>query len=642
MNPQPQHTATTLDTAIALGKAGYKVFPVIENGKIPAVGGWQHRATSDEQEIRKLWTENDSVLNVTRVKPYNVGISTVGLLVVDVDTKEGKPGLRSLDELDLMYGFPETYTVETASGGLHLYFKPKNPVGNSASKIGPGLDIRGNGGYVLAEGSVIDGRSYRIVKPVLVADAPEWLEDLAGRPLEAKKGQVVELLDTKPALDRAKSYLETAAPAIEGNGGDSQTFKVAARVKDFGVSELACLELMHDHWNERCSPTWDWESLALKVSNAYHYGKKPVGTESAQADFDAVAEAPTATPRPRLFVREWSEIKPRLADAYLIQKLLGEGAMSVVYGESNVGKTFFAMGMAYSIASGTPFAGRKAEKGATLYVAAEAGLSAENRVAALRRHHKGDDVPFGLVPCPVDLLRPSGDTQALVELVRQYEAKHGKVRLIVIDTLSRAIAGGNENSPDDMGALVKHLDALRVATKAHVMVVHHSGKDTAKGARGHSLLRAATDTEIEIQAGVAKITKQRDMDMGAPIGFDLKVVDLGTSRDGETVTSCVVIPLTESQMEFQGDVEFRLALMTVALRDAVKANGGRPVAVELWNGLCRDYIINGIIDGDKRVKSEAFLGVSAGSLKTILNRLRKQGEQRGLFKETKSDHWVTV
>jgi hypothetical protein len=646
---------TTLDHAIALGKAGYKVFPIIENGRIPAVGGWQQRATSDEAAIRKMWTEHDPVLNTTRIKNYNIGVYTKDLLVLDVDVKKGKQGLKSLAELDTFEGVPETFTVETASGGLHLYFRPENPVANSAGRIGDGLDIRGDGGYVVAAGSVIDGKPYTVKKASVVAEAPAWLEQAAGAPAQrtTSQKQVVELLDTAPALQRARAALEDAAPAIEGQNGDHHTFKVAAKLKDIGVSELAALQLMLEHWNDRCVPPWDHEGLARKVSNAYAYGKQPVGVASAQADFEAVPQAAfealpqaedpfaaKAPDRPKLFVRDWDEIKPRLADTYLVQKLLGEGAMSVVYGESNVGKTFFAMAVAYAIAAGQQFAGRKTQPGAVLYVAAEAGVSAENRVAALQHHFKGASVPFGLVPCPVDLLRPSGDTKALIELVHQYEAKHGKARLVVIDTLSRAIAGGNENSPDDMGALVKHLDALRVATRAHVMVIHHSGKDTAKGARGHSLLRAATDSEIEIQAGIAKITKQRDMEMGASIGFDLVPVDLGASSEGERVTSCVAVPLTEAQMEFHADAEARLGLMEAALRAAVRANGGRAVSVNVWNDICRDFIINGIMDGEKRVKNEAFLGVSLGSLKTILSRLREQGEQNGRFKKAKKDHWV--
>jgi RecA-family ATPase len=73
--------------------------------------------------------------------------------------------------------------------------------------------------------------------------------------------------------------------------------------------------------------------------------------------------------------------------------------------------------------------------------------------------------------------------------------------MIVLDTLSRVIAGGNENAPDDMGQLIGNCDRIRAEARAHVMLVHHTGKDEARGARGHSSLRAATDTEIEVSGG---------------------------------------------------------------------------------------------------------------------------------------------
>ena len=96
------------------------------------------------------------------------------------------------------------------------------------------------------------------------------------------------------------------------------------------------------------------------------------------------------------------------------------------------------------------------------------------------------------------MLRPSGDTEELIDLIEDVSREMGDVKLIILDTLSRALSGGNENSPDDMGNLVKHMDKVRHTLKAHLCVIHHSGKDRAKGARGHSLLRAATDTELEV------------------------------------------------------------------------------------------------------------------------------------------------
>jgi len=107
------------------------------------------------------------------------------------------------------------------------------------------------------------------------------------------------------------------------------------------------------------------------------------------------------------------------------------------------------------------------------------------------------------------------------------------------------MAGGNENASEDMGALVQNMDKIRAETSACVMFIHHSGKDQAKGARGHSSLRAAVDTEIEVVAGegaakAATVVKQREMKKGDVFGFTLRVMELGTNRHGEAVTTCLV------------------------------------------------------------------------------------------------------
>ncbi len=537
----------TLDAALALAQRGFYVFPCDAAGqrKKPSIKNWKAEATRDEAQIRKWWggTFAGCAIGIAHGK---FGDGADYLVTVDCDNKHGKNGADRLFELELEHGdLPRTYTQRTQSGGSHLVFKTKYPLKNGVD-VRPGLDIRGARGLIYAAGSVWNGKAYTIERDADVAEAPDWLVQLAGiqAPKELKE-TVAEgvALDTDDQIKRAKEYLETTREAVRGNAGDERVLQVAMKVGDMGVSQYECLDLMQKHFADRCVPPLDPAYLEQKVENAYAYREEPLGNALASQDFTDEPTIPVEkAPRPKLYIQEFDDVEPRLTDAYLMQKLLDDESMSVVYGESNTGKTFFAMAAAFAIATGTPFASRKTSKGAAVYVAAEAGVSAKNRVAALRKHFKAKHVAFGLVACPVDLLRPTGDAQALIELVREYEAKHGKVRLIVVDTLSRAIAGGNENSPDDMGALVKHLDAIRVATKAHVMVIHHSGKDAAKGARGHSLLRAATDTEIEIANGVARATKQRDMEMGKPIGFDLAVVTLGKSSEGEDVTSCVCIP----------------------------------------------------------------------------------------------------
>ena len=116
-----------------------------------------------------------------------------------------------------------------------------------------------------------------------------------------------------------------------------------------------------------------------------------------------------------------------------------------------------------------------------------------------------------IVTSSVDLL--NGDAEAVLALVRELRERHGRIALVVIDTLARAMTG-NENAPEDMGRFVAACGRIREAREGHVLVVHHCGKDQARGARGHSSLRAATDVELEVtngeDGGCVRVTKHRD------------------------------------------------------------------------------------------------------------------------------------
>ena len=250
---------------------------------------------------------------------------------------------------------------------------------------------------------------------------------------------------------------------------------------------------------------------------------------------------------------EWfDDIEAALADTYIVKGVLGAGAMSVIYGPSNSGKTFFALDLAFSVAIGAPWNGRRVRQCAVLYLAAEGGRGIVNRIAALRLEHGVCDVPLALKRAGLDLLHAQADLQHVVDLMAEVATRKPDLPLlIVIDTLSRIMAGGDENSAADMTALIRNVDAIREATGAHIMLVHHTGKDAARGARGHSSLRAATDTEIEVAnedgARAAMVTKQRDYQGGETFAFTLKSVSLGFDQDADEVTSCVVETVDEPQ-----------------------------------------------------------------------------------------------
>ena len=216
--------------------------------------------------------------------------------------------------------------------------------------------------------------------------------------------------------------------------------------------------------------------------------------------------------RPRFRPYRWEELEHLPASKPLIKGLLDSGAMSLIYGESNCGKTFITLDIALHLALNLEWSGHKVKQGAVVYIAAEGGLGIRERLEAFRSHHKITGYgEFYVIPTGLDLCHDQSDAQEIIKEIKAIP----NVALIVIDTLSRAMSGGNENNPDDMGRFICHCDKIREETKSHLMIIHHSGKDTTKGARGHSALRAAVDTEIEVTKDnltnivTAEIKKQR-------------------------------------------------------------------------------------------------------------------------------------
>lgn len=244
----------------------------------------------------------------------------------------------------------------------------------------------------------------------------------------------------------------------------------------------------------------------------------------------------------------FGDAEPNLAQRALVAGLLGQGDLALTYGASSTGKTSFMLDMALGIARGGTWNGRHVEQGVVLYGAGEGHHSVIARVAAYRRHHFGDarpELPFAIIPQSIDLLDPARCVPAVEALARKCESDWElPVRFIVIDTLARSMSGADENSGQDMGAAIDTADRLRAGTGATVMPLHHTGK-SENGARGHSSLRAAVDTEIEVSGldGVrtVKVTKQRDLPTGDTFAFSLKPVPIGQhSVTGEIITACVV------------------------------------------------------------------------------------------------------
>jgi hypothetical protein len=252
-------------------------------------------------------------------------------------------------------------------------------------------------------------------------------------------------------------------------------------------------------------------------------------------------------------------------DNSLVQDVLNQEELSVVYGESNCGKTFFMLDMALHIARGEDWFEKRVVQGSVVYAALEGQRGFVNRCIAHREYYGLKAVvPLAATSTPLDFYSENANINSFIDCIKKEQDALGDPKLIVIDTLARALSGGDENSGQDMGRLVGYADLIRNQTKAHLSFVHHSGKDRALGARGHSSLRAAVDTEIEIyrekdaNQSHIRFVKQREMEMIDDLAFELKSVVIGTNTYTEEIKSCVVIPVEaegKKQVAPLGDME---------------------------------------------------------------------------------------
>ncbi|MHB9878979.1 AAA family ATPase [Pacificimonas sp. ICDLI1SI03] len=239
------------------------------------------------------------------------------------------------------------------------------------------------------------------------------------------------------------------------------------------------------------------------------------------------------------------DVGPILIALWIIKGVLPANAFSVIYGHPGSGKTFLALDMAMHVALGWDWHGRKVNGGAVVYIGAEGQNGLRNRIVAFRQHHGVKNIPFALIPAPVNLQDPNADLPRLMDAISSVERRFGKVALVVIDTLSKTFGAGKENT-DDMAIYMANCERVKSEFETSMIVVHHRPKDQeSEDPRGHSSLKGGADAIILVEAGItkrARFTKQKDAEIGEPILFDLRQVKLGKDEDGDDVTSCIVQP----------------------------------------------------------------------------------------------------
>ncbi|MBB0246929.1 DNA primase [Streptomyces alkaliphilus] len=240
-----------LRAAVEAAERGWPVFPLRPGTKRPALHRedrcpgtgpcaaghlkWEQRATTDPARIRAAWS----------IRPFNVGIATgpAALVVIDLDrpkngsdTPCGVTTFRALCER-AEQPVPATRRVRTANGGEHLYFTaPAGArLGNTARRLGAGIDTRAHGGYVVAPGSILPTGAYEVIDPAPVAPLPRWLHQALSAPRTSSRAPAAPVALPAPGSGRRAAYVaaalrnETTGVAAAPEGTRNRTLLRAAR-----------------------------------------------------------------------------------------------------------------------------------------------------------------------------------------------------------------------------------------------------------------------------------------------------------------------------------------------------------------------------------------------------------------------------
>ena len=226
-----------------------------------------------------------------------------------------------------------------------------------------------------------------------------------------------------------------------------------------------------------------------------------------------------------------------------IKKVLPQTGLAAIYGASGSGKSFLVLDALQALAAGHEWFGYKTKPCNVLYCALEGEGGIAGRVAAYRIRHGESSQNIRYLVQPFSLL-DGGD---ITDLAKAIKAAGQGADVVVLDTLNRAAPGADENDSKSMGQIIAAAKELQTHIGGLVLLVHHTGKDSSKGLRGHSSLHAALDAAIEVRRDGDNrewlIAKSKDGEDGEAHPFKLDVVEIGTDEDGEPVTSCTVHPM---------------------------------------------------------------------------------------------------
>lgn len=390
-----------------------------------------------------------------------------------------------------------------------------------------------------------------------------------------------DAIDTRPDLDAAAVRKGQRSDGAKGpdESRSGRHYRAALRSISNGLSYHEHLRTLDD----------DLHAYAMEVRGASTKGEHDWKQASARhkeekvRKLDSFRSFETAHPDGTRFLtaQELCE-RPRPND--FLEGLLYDNLLSIWYGAPKSGKSFLLLDLASHIANGEPWANLAVERRNVLIIPLEGEGLLRDRIRAWEIHNVRS-CPVIFSPFPLHLI---SDEQRISEII-SYCQEH-RIGLIIIDTLARAMRGGNENDFSDMSRALAGADKIRMATGAHVMLVHHTTKD-GKSARGHSDLIGNPDLLVEISKPAssdeyrkATVTANRHGPEGMSLQFAIKSVETDIrNKRGSQVRSGVACVATEGFTDL----------------DKADERGGAEAGLEVLRRLSR---ISEVIDRDAGVE----------------------------------------
>jgi len=270
------------------------------------------------------------------------------------------------------------------------------------------------------------------------------------------------------------------------------------------------------------------------------------------------------------------------APDFLIKTLFESNALGQIFGPTGSGKSFVVLDMAYCIAAGLDYHGLAVKQGNVAYICGEGFRAIGRRVKALQNKYDADVNGKLFISEQPGAFIDIGVTSEVSEAIKEI----GNVNLVIIDTYHRNMGGGNENSADDFGLVLRNIDAFLKPLNVAVLIVHHSGHMETNRSRGSSAIRAAMDFEYQVDKNsdtvTLKPTKIKDGTTPPPMHFTLVDSEIGLDHEGNAITSAYLDSKAGGDKTGQDRTKRKLSARDDAilqtLNDAITSHGIEPSA----------------------------------------------------------------